>query len=99
MPTSLKLQEFLAAIENKNSSEAVKITKSWSISEDEINSLNSLDDSILHKLLRVRDSNNIIKFLIESGVKYDIISRAHDNTSPLLFAIKIISLQITLFTF
>ena len=92
----MSLQKFLDALNNKNIYSSFHITKSWSISADEINALNNPADCVLHKILNKSDASfivnssdtlGIIKFLIESGVKYDTISPI-DNTSPLLLALK-----------
>ncbi len=84
MPLTTKIQKLYDALDTYPQLNDVKqLINSSSISIGEINALNHTDDSALHKLLTLIKSNianpsitkkyiNIIKFLIESGVKYDV---------------------------
>ncbi len=97
MPTNLQISQLHTALDQMNLPAVKQLIDSKSISIDEINELNHTVDSVLHRLLRVAISNggnpaskekclNIIKFLIESGVQYDVVP-VDDSRSPLLFAI------------
>ena len=97
MPINLQISQLHTALDQMNLPAVKQLIDSKSISIDEINELNHTVDSVLHRLLRVAISNggnpaskekclNIIKFLIESGVQYDVVP-VDDSRSPLLFAI------------